>query len=794
MQKKKCLLLFLILSFLIQPCTIALTSKASVASTDNWSMFHHDPSRIGATSSNGSGINPQLLWNFTANAAIASSPAVANGYICFGSKDYNLYCLNATTGQRIWNFTTCAEVDSSPAIYNGYVYVGSGDGWLYCVDLVTGVPLWASAVEGKVQSSPAIVDERVFVGSGKHDFFCLNATDGALIWIYQLSGSIYSSPAVANGVVYIAADNYFVYALNTTSGRELWRTHTGSKSDSPCVSGGVIYTGSYDGYICALNASSGEKIWQYLTGGCVYSSPAVSFGHVFAGSDDNYIYCLDAVTGALVWRLATGFWVRSSPAIVNRNMYVGSRDYFLYGLDAHNGKEMWRFETGSYVDSSPAYSEGVLYIGSDDGQLYALCLSSSAETLPEQTASISWSTVLFDSLALAVAALVVYVAVDAYRKPKHNHQPRAPVQKRSWVTTHINTLYVLAILGVSSIFFVNLSSGHLWAADEQTYVQWAFHMYRSGDYITPWASGTVALWIGKPPLFMWLLSLSFQMFGAINFAARFWSPIFGAMTMVVAYFLGKTLYNRTVGFTSALILGTFNTFYTFARLAMTDMALLFFVVASLYFAVKHQKTPNNRYAIFSGIFFGLALMTKQIVAVVAPLLIILYLLIIQKSIKPFFSKQFALRFWAVAMLIFLPWTIYMSASFGAEFFDWFLVFSDISRVTGVLEGHSGGFFYYFSYLWNTECWWILLLPFATGLSIFKVIFRRSRSDLFVLCWMILVLATFSFIQTKLEWYILPVFPAFALSIGSLIYHLERFGAVKLKKRRPATILSAQTTR
>ena len=37
---------------------------------------------------------------------IVSSPAVAGGFVYIGSEDYNLYCLNATTGGLIWIFGT----------------------------------------------------------------------------------------------------------------------------------------------------------------------------------------------------------------------------------------------------------------------------------------------------------------------------------------------------------------------------------------------------------------------------------------------------------------------------------------------------------------------------------------------------------------------------------------------------------------------------------------------------------------------------------------------------------------
>ena len=61
-------------------------------------------------------------------SAIGSSMAVVGGYVYFGSYDRNVYCLDASTGDKVWNYTTGNTVESCPSISNGYVYVGSWDG------------------------------------------------------------------------------------------------------------------------------------------------------------------------------------------------------------------------------------------------------------------------------------------------------------------------------------------------------------------------------------------------------------------------------------------------------------------------------------------------------------------------------------------------------------------------------------------------------------------------------------------------------------------------------------------
>jgi outer membrane protein assembly factor BamB len=781
MSNRKWMIIIIFLTILIQSCCMFLASSASASSsTDEWTMFRHDLSRSGYTS----GITPtrsaKLLWNFTTMESVVSSPAIANGAAFVGCKDGAVYCINSSDGELLWYYySNFSEVNSSPAIYNNSIYIGSDAGDVYCLDLATGTPLWTVTVGGSVRSSPAVVEGHVYIGSGDHDVFCFNASDGATIWRYPTSHRVYSSPAVSEGVVYFATDDYHVYALNASSGAKIWRAHTGSVISSPSVSNGALYIGSVDGYVCSLNASTGDKSWEYLTGGSVSSSPAVAYGRVYIGSDDNNVYCLNAVNGEKIWQSQTGYWVRSSPAVSDGNVYVGSEDHNLYCFDAYTGAKKWSYETENFVDSSPAIVNGILYVGSSDHHVYAFALGDSTEDLPSQsTGSLPWTTIVFDVIACAVAAATIFISVrfvQAARLAKRNAEAKKiSAQKLPWLSQHVDALCILAILTFSTLFFVNLGSGPLWVDDEQTYSQWAFHMFKTGDYMTPWAFGDLLMWIGKPPLFMWLMSLAYQVFGVTNFAARFWSAVFGTLSLVLVFYLGKKLYNLHVGFISALVLGTFTTFYVFARHAMLDVSFVFFISASLYFLLLSEKTESpKRYVALGGIFFGLAFMTKQVAAFLIPLIAFAYFTATGRGIRFLFTKRFAL-FWLVGVLMVAPWMIYMTLSFGPDFWHSFFVFSGIMRASTPIEGHVGGYLFYFNYLVNNEnLVWVILLPFSAALCAFNAVIKRSKEDTLILAWMTIVLLLFTLIQTKLEWYILPAFPAFAIAISSFLYQLSK---------------------
>lgn len=757
---------------------VSTASSANVSSgSDDWVMFRHDLSHSGSAADNGgSADSAKLLWTSRTGLAVSSSPAFVNGCVYVGSWDCIVYCLNASTGQQIWNATTCGEVRTSPAVENGCLFVGSDDGWVWCMNATNGGLIWYSFVGSPVRSSPAVVNNCVYIGSGTHGIYCLNATDGNTIWFHSTSHSVESSPAVSNGIVYFASDDYFIYAVNASNGNEIWHHHTGSVFSSPSVWNGDVFEGSLDGLIVCLNASNGNQVWTAKTEDSVSSSPAVAYGCVYVGCDDGCVYCLNASTGQKLWLSPTGYWICSSPTVAEGNVYVGSEDNNIYCFNASTGEKQWSYATGNYVDSSPTIVNNNLYVGSLDCNVYAFTLVNSTTESPSSAAknSLTANTIVFDAVAFAIAALIVSAIVLFFRSNKPIKAVASSDKKSSWFSIHTDALCILGILVFSTIFYINLGRGVLWVSDEQTYSQWAYHMFKSGDYLTPWGYGVAALWTGKPQLVIWLMSLSYQFLGVTDFSSRVWSTIFAVSSLIVFYFLGKKLYNSAVGFMSAVILGTFTTFYIFARHAMTDIPLVFFMLGSIYFMVLSDKKANsNRYAALGGLFFGLALLAKQIDALLIPIILLVYFVATKKSVRFLFKKNVAF-FVGAGLLIFVPWLVWMNSSFGYNFWHWYFIYDDLTRSVSSIEGHVGNYLYYFTYLANRENWiWVTLLPFAVGLCVFNAAVKRSKADTLILTWVAIVLLVFTLAQTKMFYYILPVYPAFALTIGSFLYQVSK---------------------
>jgi len=110
-------------------------------------------------------------------------------------------------------------------------------------------------------------------------------------------------------------------------------------------------------------------------------------------------------------------------------------------------------------------------------------------------------------------------------------------------------------------------------------------------------------------------------------AGRFFSPIFGSLTIVLAFFIGKILFNRTTGLFFSLSLLIYGLWMVNSRLIMTEVYLHFFILLSIFLLLKSFKKQSKQritYFIFGAISFGLALNIKLVaIEFVIPILVMI---------------------------------------------------------------------------------------------------------------------------------------------------------------------------
>jgi 4-amino-4-deoxy-L-arabinose transferase-like glycosyltransferase len=334
---------------------------------------------------------------------------------------------------------------------------------------------------------------------------------------------------------------------------------------------------------------------------------------------------------------------------------------------------------------------------------------------------------------------------------------------------------VALLLGLCffSYFFV-LDRSELREHDEIRYAQVAREIVDGGDWISMHLHGRP--YVDKPPLFFWLIAGSSYLWGSVTpFSARFPSALLGSLTVLIVFFMGKTLYDSRAGFLSALILATSFGFARFSTRANLDATLTFFTTASFFSFLQWYRWNKEgsarqkdfrRLSIY-GFYVSMALatLTKGPIGILFPLMATLTFLLIQKDWRGIRGMRL-LSGLGLSLVIVLCW--YVPAVLkGGETFLYQTLFH---KTTGYyLKGldHPKPIYFYLASFPASFLPWSLFLPGAMVYGYFEWRERRRNEVLFAFTWFIVIFLFLSFSLTKRSLYLLPLYPAASLIVSKL---------------------------
>lgn len=326
---------------------------------------------------------------------------------------------------------------------------------------------------------------------------------------------------------------------------------------------------------------------------------------------------------------------------------------------------------------------------------------------------------------------------------------------KNWTKIDIALLFAASSL----VLMWGLGTGSLTSWDEGLYGGVAREILKTGNWIDlRWAG---LPWSDKPPLYMWVTVLFYKLFGVNELAVRLFSALCGIGTVLVTYLFARKLYSRGAAVSSALVLLTTWHFIWSSRVGMLDIALTFFVTLSLFLFKAGEEKKVCLF--FSPIAFALAFLTKGMASAVVPATLIVYLAF-TGNFK--ILKERALLFGVlVATLVLGAWHWAALAHYGNRFVQDYFVKHLLTRTTTAVEGHTGDILTYFGVLPNKGRPWsavgLTLMPFIAWMMFAK----KGRENALPLIWACVVIVLFSLVQTKIHWYIMPVYPAMAMMTG-----------------------------
>lgn len=347
-------------------------------------------------------------------------------------------------------------------------------------------------------------------------------------------------------------------------------------------------------------------------------------------------------------------------------------------------------------------------------------------------------------------------------------------EKFNWFFSQTWVQVLFLITFCFFLFILGVGRWDLWDPDEPRYAQVAKEMVtNSGDWILMHLNGKV--YSAKPPLFFWMVALSSYLWGGFtSFAVRFTPALFGTLTVLLTYFIGKSLYSSRTGFLSGLILATSFKFAYLSTRGNIDSTLTFFTTASIlcflmwYQRKKVEETDGNPMGglLFFGFYIGIALATlaKGPVGFILPLLVSLIYLGLQKDRKEIKGMRL-LPGMLLFLVIVLSWYVPAVLSGGKAYLQETLFKHTVNRYA---EGwsHVQPFYYYFLNLPADFLPWTLFIPGVVAFTLSKRKEGIGKEFLFLLVWFTSIFLFFSFSKGKRGIYLLPLYPAVSVMVGN----------------------------
>jgi 4-amino-4-deoxy-L-arabinose transferase-like glycosyltransferase len=322
-----------------------------------------------------------------------------------------------------------------------------------------------------------------------------------------------------------------------------------------------------------------------------------------------------------------------------------------------------------------------------------------------------------------------------------------------------SSLALLLIGGFS--FFYNLDIA-LFEGSEGLYAHISREMQLSGK----WFQLTYhdEPYINKPPLFFWILAFFTRWFGENEIALRLPGALFSLGTMMLTYFLGKSLFSRTAGFWAALVVATSHLFLWYGRRALFDSMQTFFITLALFaWAKAHLQNAGRWWYPVVGVGMAFAVITKGLHGAALPLVVIIGLLALTRDSSPLKNRFL----YATVLLMFALIAAY--AALLSEDLAWHFNplsgFNAAFNFSGRTATSGNPLYWYLMMMWFDFFPWIVLLPSSLMWFMSKRPLQLERSELYVLVWFLGMFTALSLSTLKRESYLMPLIPPLGLIIG-----------------------------
>ena len=359
----------------------------------------------------------------------------------------------------------------------------------------------------------------------------------------------------------------------------------------------------------------------------------------------------------------------------------------------------------------------------------------------------------------------------------------------SFLKKHIEAISLIFLFLVCFfLYFFALGEYSLIDVDESRYVTIARDMINANDWLTLRLNGE--FFFEKPPLYFWLINLSFLAFHKISeFTARFPIALLSSLCVFLTYFSVKKMTSRRVGMLTALIMATCFEYLVLTKVVILDIVLCVFIVLSLLcgYLTFFVEGPKRKY-FWWGFYIcsALAFLAKGIPGIAVPFGVMFFTHFFAGKLRQIFRPVHLFPGIILFCAISIPWHYLMIKMYSSLFIDEYIMEHHVARfLTSEHIGRKQPFWFFIPIFlagilpWTGSFIAMICVQAKNISKFFKEYFSPFSYELFNLKWnrldypqrfiflnliaFTVIFLFFSASSTKLPTYILPaVFPAACL--------------------------------
>ena len=342
----------------------------------------------------------------------------------------------------------------------------------------------------------------------------------------------------------------------------------------------------------------------------------------------------------------------------------------------------------------------------------------------------------------------------------------------SAIRHHRRLLLIFFLLAAAFLYFAHIGSYHLIELDEGRYHRIPMEMVLSGDYLTPHFD--YMPYFEKPILQYWVTALAMKLFGFKEFTGRILPALTGFGNVILAYILGRSMYNGRTGLMAAIILATSALQLIVASIGVLDMALTFFVDACLVAFYLFERTEKKKYLLFFYAAMGLGMLTKGLIAIAFPVGILFWYALLTRRPK-LFLKLFYVPGIVLFLIIAVPW-YYLVSEANPDFFYFFFIREHFLRFATKMHERFHPWYYFVPVLIaGLMPWTGFLATFFSKKGIFRApgTLRHKQDILLLSLWAGLIYVFYSISDSKLPTYILPCWLPLSILLSASLERCRR---------------------